>query len=417
MPNKTRPIAWVLGLCITAAAALAQAPPCPGFNPLNNVNLACEIPTAVRFSTSAGHTLGLLSSTLVAQLSQLPLTTAFSEAGLIGNRTGLIFTPTGGIAASTESLGTILTQRGETIGRHKFLVSFNFQHLGFDSVDGISLKHLNTVDQVNFSSGTTVFRQASNRIDLTVNQFTAGGTFGITSKFDVSLLLPFAKVTLKTGSNGQEFDFNSSNTLTSNLTANNFLAGSATGIGDVAVNLKYNVVKLEHVRVALGSTVRFPTGDETNLLGTGAYGVRPYVVFSRSGRLTPNVNLGYQWNGSSPLFVNPVTGRERPLPSAFLYSGGVDYKVVKRLTLVGEIIGQYVIDGPRLISTSKTIPGQGAAQSVDIVSTSYATDNVGVGFRANPFHALFITGDVIVPIDKGGLRTKFLPLIGIAYRF
>lgn len=413
MSNKPGLIAWILGACITAVTALAQAPPCPDFNP-NKVNLACQIPVALGISTPGSHTLAFLSPTLTAQFSQLP---AFSGTGDVVSGTGLTFSSSGILTATTESLGTILSRRGDTIGRYKWLVSLSFQHIKFDSVDGMSLKHLNTVDQVNFSSGATVFREATNRIDLTMNQFTAGGTLGVTSRIDLSVLVPFAKVTLKTGSAGREFDFNSSSMLTNISPANSFLSGSATGIGDVAVNLKLNVFRGEHAKISLGTTVRFPTGDETNLLGTGAYGFGPYVVFSRSGRITPNFNLGYQWNGSSALFMSPTTNRSQPLPSALLYSGGMDFKVMKNLTLVGEFIGQYVLDGPRLIGTSKTIPSLGTAQSVDPGSSSYAMDNIGLGLKANPFKGLVITGDVIVPLDNGGLRSRILPLLGLSYRF
>src|SRR5215831_18549353 len=96
-------------LYLLLGLAYAQAPPCPGFNSNNNVNLACEIATAARTSSSGSQTLGDLSPTVAAQLSQLPLTTAVSGTGITFTRTG--------IPTTTESLGTILTQRGETLGK------------------------------------------------------------------------------------------------------------------------------------------------------------------------------------------------------------------------------------------------------------------------------------------------------------
>jgi hypothetical protein len=340
----------------------------------------------------------------------LPIATAISGTGLTFSKlTGL---PT----LSTDSLGTILTQRGETLGKHRFFVSANYQRFGFSSVDGISLKHLNTVDH---PPGQNVFRQAQTRIDLNVDQFTAIGSFGLTNRLDVSVLVPFSKVTLKTGSAGSEFVVNSSNEFVSvNNAPINFLAGSATGLGDVAVNLKANVIKLEQASLAVGSEVRFPTGDETNYLGSGAYGVKPYVVFSRRGRLTPNFNVGYQWNSSSALFTNSTTGAQQQLPSSVQYSGGADFRVIKRLTLTAEFLGQLIVDGPRLAPATTSIPGQpGSFATIRTLSESYTIDNIGFGFKANAFKGVLVTGNILTKLDDGGLRSKVVPLVGISYRF
>ncbi len=409
MSQRTRSILIALTLCISVATALAQAPPCPGFKPGRN-NLACEIPTAIRISTSGSHKLGQLLPTFAAQLSQLPITTAVSG-------TGLTFTKSGIPTVSTDSLGTILTQRGETIGKNQFIVSLSYQRFDFGSIDGIGLKHINTVDTVQFS-GATVFRQAQSRIDLNVDQFTAIGTYGITNKLDVSLLVPFSKVNLKTQSTGHEFDFGPDGKLITDFSvANTFLFGSATGLGDIAVNVKANVVNLEHSKIAVGSEIRFPTGDATNFLGSGAYGLKPYFIYSRRGRITPNINIGYQWNSSSVLFVDSNTGAHQSLPSAFLYSGGADFKVVKRLTLTAEFLGQAVINGPRLVAGTTNIFNQGTFTTVNPTSSSYSISNLGLGFKANPYKGLQVTGDILTKLDDGGLRSKIVPLIGVSYRF
>src|SRR5437016_3403411 len=104
MLKTGRSILVMASLCISVVTAFAQAPPCPGYDPNHNVNLACQIPTTVRTSTSGSQTLGQLSPTVAAQLSQLPLTTAVTGSGLTFSKL------TGAPTASTDSLGTILTQ-------------------------------------------------------------------------------------------------------------------------------------------------------------------------------------------------------------------------------------------------------------------------------------------------------------------
>ena len=46
--------------------------------------------------------------------------------------------------------------------------------------------------------------------------------------------------------------------------------------------------------------MRMPTGDEQNLLGSGAVGMRPFAAFSaQMGAFAPHANAAYQWNGES----------------------------------------------------------------------------------------------------------------------
>jgi hypothetical protein len=387
---------------------------CPGYDPNHNTNLACEIATATR-GASGRSNLNVLPATMAAQLSQLPIATAVSGSGLVFSKALGVFT------ASTDSLGTILTQRGETLGKHKLFASFTYQRFAFDSIDGVPLDNLQTVGKADFS-GVTSYTQATSVIDFTVDQFTALGGFGLTNRTDLVVIVPFSRVSLATKSSGTQYNVSSANTLLSSYAVNEAnLAGSASGLGDVAVNLKQNLVKGEKTSLAIAGEVRFPTGAEKNYLGTGAYGIKPYLVFSRRGRLTPNVNIGYQWNGRSALYPDPTTGKNLRLPSSFSYSGGADYRVAKKFTLTGEFIGQYIFNGPRLKPSSIAVPASnGQSQNLATVTpynTTYTMNSAGVGFKVNPFKHLVVSASVLLKLDDAGLRSKYVPLVGAAYRF
>src|SRR5579863_1929989 len=305
MSNISRVVSLILSLSLAfvLVPAQAQVQPCPGFNALNNTNLACEIPTALQSGLKEPNSLSTLTPTLAAQLSQLPNATAITGSGLV-------FSKSLGVAtASNESLGTILTQRGETIGRHKWYIGLNYQRFDFGSIDGISLKNIPTVLASNPGTSTAnqVDTVSRNRIDLLVHQFAAVGSFGITSHLDISVVVPFSEVILKTGSVVGTSDLVVPGQQPIPV-SEPFLAGSANGVNDISANVKYNVFSGEKNKIAIGGEVRFPTGDEANFLGTGAYGFKPYMVYSRNGKFTPNVNIGYQWYGNSILSVNPNTG-------------------------------------------------------------------------------------------------------------
>ena len=170
--------------------------------------------------------------------------------------------------------------------------------------------------------------------------------------------------------------------------------------------------------VAVGGEIRLPTGEEENYLGTGALGIKPYFIYSRRGRLTQNINVGYQWNGSSALFTDPTTGEKLRLPSSLMYSGGLDFRVVKQFTLTGEYLGQMVFSGPRLRLTNVSIPGSADPfKTVETFTGSYLMNNLGVGFKVNPFKGLLISASALIKLDNAGLRSKVVPLLGASYRF
>ena len=75
--------------------------------------------------------------------------------------------------------------------------------------------------------------------------------------------------------------------------------------------------------MALGVDLRLPTGDERNLLGTGAPGVSPFLAWSGNfGALSPHLNGGYQWNGDSILGGEPGSGETADLPDLAHVFGG-----------------------------------------------------------------------------------------------
>jgi hypothetical protein len=119
----------------------------------------------------------------------------------------------------------------------------------------------------------------------------------------------------------------------------------ATGIGDITVRGKYEVLHGEKLTGSIGLGVRFPSGDAKNFLGTGAYGVTPFGVLTYAGRISPHVRLGYEWNSGSVLAGDPLssTGTSASLPPAWLYSGGADFRATKWLTIAADLIGQGVV--------------------------------------------------------------------------
>jgi hypothetical protein len=308
--------------------------------------------------------------------------------------------------------------------------------------------------------------QTFNTIDLRVHQYTVYVTYGITSRLDFSAAIPLLDVRMDVTSKATIVpaaaapavlnspgnvwhSFNPVNPALSSQCASHVPclnatfsdSGSAAGIGDVVLRGKYTVYKGERLAAAAGVDVRLPSGDELNFLGSGATGVRPFGVISYRARVSPHAEVGYDFNGNSTLAgSNIVAGAATPvakgdLPNRFAYIVGADVRVMRRLTGAFDIYGQRLFSSPELISqpftdlgscsgptnvaslncqvyTAGTTHPDVAQQSSDVNIT-----NASLGLKFRAWGKLVLTGNVLIKLDDGGLRSKAVPLVGASYTF
>lgn len=255
------------------------------------------------FRNSSAGTLNLFNSSLMQQLTSLPLPSPAS---------GFTYTLDPGLGTltrSAQSFGPVLSERAETIGRHKFTFGVSYEHFSFDQLDGHDLSNLPSVlthvdiPNQDFDFEKDVITTATN-IDLSVDQVTTFFTFGLTDRLDVSLAVPVVRTDLRVSStatiqrigSGTRTEIHRFPGDLDSLTETQ--SGTATGIGDIILRAKGTVKKWEHAGFALAADVRMPTGDEKDLLGTGTFGFKPFAVMSFPyGRFSPHVNVGYEFNG------------------------------------------------------------------------------------------------------------------------
>ncbi len=214
-----------------------------------------------------------------------------------------------------------------------------------------------THDNAQLLGGRQDVVTTTNSIAATVSQFVTYVTVGVTDRLDISLAVPVVSTNMTVVSDATIQRLGTTNPLTHFYRQSDGSIGnrrlftataSASGIGDVVVRLKSTVLKKESAGVAAGLDVRVPTGDALNLLGTGAAGLQPFVVMSGTiERISPHLNVGYQWNGSSVLAGNPATGQSADFPDQVTYVAGADLSV-GRLTLVFDLLGRYMLDAERL---------------------------------------------------------------------
>lgn len=370
-------------------------------------DLYCLLPSA--FHTAA-EPFNAFYTPFGTELSQLPTA---KPAGLV------LAIEHGQLVPAHETLGAIFSERAETVGPHRLLLSFGYQRFDFGSIDGTNLKNVPIVLTcsgacVGNVPNVVVYTVTNNRFDIKANQYSALAVFGLTKTFDVSAAIPFERIAMSVAVNGTEYS--SQGAMSANF--QEYVPGSSAGIADVVVGAKWKVFDRSKVRLAPGIDVRLPSGDELNFLGSGAIGVKPYLAASVKAPVSVHGNIGYQWNGSSILNAN-TQGAKQQLPTDLVYSLGVDADIVKnRLTLIGDILGQRYDNAPRLAQASSVpVPILGTATSVEPVTNAYTVNNLALGAKVRPFSHLIFTGNATIKLNSAGLRSTVVPLVGLAYSF
>ncbi|HUE86180.1 MAG TPA: hypothetical protein VMO26_08885 [Vicinamibacterales bacterium] len=439
-----RPIALLIALTLgTADPALAQDP----FNltaPVRNLatmftdlfgpnglivdslaTLPGEQPHSAHFNSDFQSNASQFTTALVGQLVSLPLPSP------AGGFTYEFDSTLGVFRRTTESFGPIVADRAETIGARRVAVGFAYQRFAFDTIEGMDLRSIPAVfthDSAHLLGGREDVVTTVNQISARVTQSTAFVTMGVTDVFDLSLAVPVVSNQLKVVSTATIHRLGTTNALTHFYRqaagavgdSRMFTAvGSAAGLGDLMVRVKSTVRKSARSGVALGVDLRLPTGDEMNLLGSGATGIQPFAIWSATFRtVSPHVNAGYNWNGSSILAGDPARGESADFPDQITYAAGADVSVSPRLTVAFEVLGRYMIDAERLHREQfAALDGRSVFPSVGFSRTSFNVLNGAIGLKAAIADRLLFDVNLTFNLNERGLRDKVTPLVGFEYAF
>jgi hypothetical protein len=230
---------------------------------------------------------------------------------------------------------------------------------------------------------------------------------------------------------------------------------SKSGFGDLVVRLKGSVIERPHFVVATGLDLRFPTGDESNYLGTGTTSIKPFVAVSlfskpiKSLVLAPHMEVGWQYSGKStlagqlqgtsqsyslsgaaiPYSASPFTATKGYLPSVFSWAVGTEVALNNRNTVIVDILGNQigwghgiqtlVIDSrPGVLPTSPGSNG-GSVDAAGLVPasgrSSFGQYSGAFGYKFRVAGNLVATVQALTRFDHNGLRADVTPLFGLGY--
>jgi hypothetical protein len=305
----------------------------------------------------------------------------------------------GTMTRASGSFGPFFTERSLTVGKHQASFGMSSRFEEFTSLDGHDLHDGNFVTSANqFRDETQPFDVETLTLDLTSRTFDLFATVGLTDRLDVGVALPLESISM---SGTRQETYRGQVLLQATARA------SATGLGDIAVRGKYDLIGEGAAEGGLAGVVevRLPTGNEANLLGAGKTSVRMLLIGSyEPGRVSAHVNAGYVAGG---------------LARELQYRGSVDVTMSPRVAVVGELVGRRLSDVGRITTTRTPNP---MFEGVDTIrlesdgSSSHTASAVG-GLKWNIGGTWLLGGSVSVPLTNRGLKSRPVVQIGLDYAF
>ncbi|MGI0014075.1 MAG: transporter [Nitrososphaera sp.] len=369
-----------------------------------------------------------LNALIASNVSSFPLTSTI--AGITWN----IYS--GAPVSIKESLGPILSETAETLGKGKLNIGFNYTYLNLAKFRGVNTEDLRftfihediTKDGKPLGDDVTEgdIIDLILGMDVNANLFAFFATTGITNNLDIGLAIPIVDLRLSGEAQallngpfaGSAHTFPGDDVNNPNLTDIVTYEERATGLGDIALRLKYSFVRSDKVNLAVLGDLRVPTGDEKDFLGTGKPTIRVSMIWSKkAGDFTPHLNLGYD-------------RRPAELDSdEFEFAAGFDQKVAEAVTFSIDILGDYDLNNDEAIKffpeqTVTIIENLGTLQRKKVVDLTNIpqrdndnTLNAAIGFRLAPSERVLLLGNVLVPMNDGGLRSSVAPTFGLTITF
>jgi hypothetical protein len=406
-----------------------------------------------------------LNVSLASQITTFPL--ASSSGGFS------YATQENGQPIVTSTFGPLFAERAFTIGRRKLNFGYTFQATTYDSFEGESLEDNgirfisqhndccpaagpnnppNTTDFTPDFERDLLLSTLDSKIQTRTNAFFAN--YGVTNRFDVGVAIPIVSVDVESSVTGQILR---TATVASPLTHSYdglgadsktvSESGSATGLGDILLRAKYNVYQTPTMAFAGALDLRLPSGDEDQLLGTGATQVQPFFIASGEfGRFSSHVNFGYTFsNGDTsedaadvddPVgsFGAPAANvDEDPLdlsvPDEINYTFGVAVKAHSRVSVGFDVRGRTLRDVPRFSAQDTTYLNRAAGTlpttafvATDELAVEEAKGNLTqvlgvVGGKVRLADTLLLNVTLLFSMSDAGLKPKPTPVFGFDYVF
>jgi|SRR5215217_7289449 len=371
--------------------------------------------------TGGANVLSFVTNAIGVTVANAPVSAATSGAVWGKSEAGLP-------VRTATSAGPVFTERVQTLGKGHALIGVNASFFDFTTIRGVPLNDLSFnfthEDENGDGLGNPLFENdiIAVRTDLNVNLVTITGvlTYGLLDGLDLGVAVPFVHTSISGLSQATITPFD--NTIphrfgteaNPSLTATADANGSATGLGDVAARLKARIAQGERFGFGVLGEVRFPTGKEEDLLGTGEYSARGLgIVSARYGDFSPHANVGYRYRGGE--FQN----------DAFLAAVGFDHLLAGWATLAADIISEWQVGDAKLLQPEPVVINTpvGTGTSARVVLPSNIPERRddfvlgSLGFKFTSESGITVVTNALIPVRRGYLQPDVALTAGLEYSF
>ena len=389
------------------------------------------VPSAV---SENGTLIGFITGAIATSVGNLPIG---ATSG------GTTFRFEGGVPVKTStSAGPIFAERAQTLGKGRTIVGVGRNSFHFTSLRGVPLNDIELIFTHENVTNTTFpgcdsiqagdcgkmgipnlendIMQFRLNLDLDITVTNLYATYGLSDRLDVGVVVPLVSSHLHGASFAQVIPFGGptaahffAGTPTNPvLSATRDVDGSSFGLGDVAVRSKLKIHESDKSRVALLGEARFATGASDDLLGAGVFSARGMAVVSGVvGAFSPHANVGYAYHARTS---------DLPWNDAVIATAGFDDLIASHVTIAADLVtelqvgrsnlrlpGPVTFDAPfhRVIQPT-TIPDQ----RDDLVNGSF-------GFKYQLPNAFTVVGNVLAPLNRGGMRPDIIYTTALEFNF
>ncbi len=383
------------------------------------------VPSAVE---SNGNLISFLTTAIGINVANIPLSSTSS---------GITFKFEGGVPVATStSPGPIIAERAQTLGRGRVFIGANHSVLNFKSLRSVDLNNLRlnfTHQNADFPGCDATFGDDCTKIgvptlendfiqldlslDLDVRATTFVLTYGLLDFIDIGVAVPVISTSLAGTSEAQVVPFGGPTAAhffggteaDPNLFAEKSVAGSASGLGDIATRLKIGFGTSSNARFAILGDARFATGDEEDLLGAGDFSIRGLgIVSAQFGNFSPHGNVGY------------VYRRSELQNDAVLATLGFDHLLAPWAMIAVDLVSELQVGENSLVLPQPLIVEEPFMRIIDPTTIPDVRDdivNASFGMKFVTGSGLTIVANSIWPLNDGGLRPHVMWTAGLEYGF
>lgn len=332
-----------------------------------------------------------ISRALLVNLTSAPLAT--SSSGFLYRLNPQL----GTVERATESFGPFFVERALTPGRGRTSFGLSATASRFDRLNGEKLRDGTLVTVANrFRDEATPFDTEALTLRIRSSTMTVLGSVGVTDRLEIGVALPFVRLDLE----GQRLNvYRGTPLLQASGTA------TASGMADIALRAKYSLLAVRDGGLAAAAEVRLPTGDERNLLGTGAASYR-------------FIGIGSVEHGPVAFHGNAAVLRGGVSPE-WSVAGAGSIAVHPRVTLSGELLTRHISELHDIDLVAVPHPTISGVDTLRLTAgTSAATvTNAVAGLKWNVTGKLVLGGHVTYAVAQRGLTAPVTPTVGLEYAF